>query len=117
MCLELNKNEYLLIYNSNDLQDREAAGYLQALKSVAINQQDVSKDMLTETQLVAAAKLLGVEMSDLLNSDIKTNDEFSADELLKLLKKQPSLLNTPFILSKDRSFFVDSPLNLIKEQF
>ena len=117
MSLALNSNEYLLIYNSKDLQDREAAGYLQTLKSVTIKEQDVSKNMLTETQLVEASRKLDVELLDLLDADKKIDNEFTSEEVLKLLKNQPSLLNTPFILSQERSFFVDSPLNLIKEQF
>ena len=117
MSLALNSSEYLLIYNSRDLQDREALGYLRSLKSVSINEQDISKDMLTETQLVEAAKMLDVAIPELLNSDVDSVHEFSSGELLKFLRKKPSLLKTPFILSKNRSFFVDSPLILIKEQF
>ncbi len=116
MSLALNSNEYLLIYNSSDLQDREAAGYLRTLNTVKVNEQDISKDMLTETQLIKAAKLLNVEIISLLDSDKNISDDYSTDEILKLLRNQPSLLNTPFILSQERSFFVDSPLNLIKEQ-
>jgi len=117
MSLALNSNEYLLIYNSKDLLDREAAGYLRTLKSVKINEQDISKNMLTKTQLVEASRKLDVELMDLLDADKKIDDEFSSEEILKLLKNQPSLLNTPFILSPKRSFFIDSPRYLIKEEF
>lgn len=117
MSLALNSSEYILIYNSLDLQDREALGYLRSLRSVSINEQDISKDMLTTTQLVEAAKMLDVAIPELLNSDVDNGHDFSTDEVLKILRNKPSLLKTPFILSKDRSFFVDSPLNLIKEQF
>tara|TARA_Y100001980_G_C14556914_1_gene353513 strand:+ start:29822 stop:30202 length:381 start_codon:yes stop_codon:yes gene_type:complete len=117
MSLALNSNEYLLIYNSSDIQDREAAGYLRTLRSISINEQDVSKDMLTETQLVEAANMLDVDITKLLRTDKKVEDDFTSEEILKLLRNQPELLNTPFVLSRERSFFVDSPLNLIKEQF
>ena len=117
MCLELNEKEYLFIYNSKDLQDRAAAGYIRALKSVKINEQDICKDMLTETQLVAASKKLGVEVKDLLQYDGTNEHDFTEEETLKLLRNQPSLLNTPFVLSAKNSFFIDTPLDLIKEQF
>lgn len=117
MSLALNSNEYLLIFNSKDLQDREAAGYLRTLRSISINEKDVSKDMLTETQLAEAANLLDVDVSELLTIDGSSNHDFSTNEIVKLLRNEPTLLKTPFILSKERSFFVDSPLNLIKEQF
>ena len=117
MSLALNSNEYLLVYNSSDIQDREAAGYLRTLRSISINEQDISRDMLTETQLVEAANMLDVDITKLLRTDKKIDDDFTSEEILKLLRTQPELLNTPFVLSRERSFFVDSPLNLIKEQF
>ncbi|XOV93673.1 MAG: arsenate reductase family protein [Bacteroidota bacterium] len=99
------------------MRDRAAAGYIRALKSVKINEQDICNDMLTETQLVAATKKLGVEVKDLLQYDKKGDHDFTEEEALKLLRNQPSLLNTPFVLSAKKSFFIDTPLDLIKEQF
>ncbi len=117
MCLALKDNEYLFIYNSQNILDREAAGYIRTLNSLDINEQDINNDMLTETQIVAAAKKLGVDIHQMVQSDTGTDVNFTEEEILKLLKKQPMLLKTPFVISENRSFFIKSPLNLIKEQF
>ncbi len=115
MCLQLNDKEYLFVFDSTKLQDREAAGYVRAL-SHKINERDVSKDMFTETQLVAVKNMLGIDLIELIDSD--TNEKnLNQDEILKVLKNNPNLLRTPFILSRSKCFLIDSPLNLIKEQF
>lgn len=116
MGLELDDKEFLFIYNSKKKQDREAAGYMQTL-NIKLNEQDVSKNMLTETQLVAAIEKLNVSLNDMLDVDKKGDTDYSENDLLKLLVNDPGSLKTPFVLSRKKSFFIESPLNLIKEQF
>lgn len=115
MGLELDDKEFLFIYNSKKMQDRKAAAYMQTL-DIEINKRDVNKDMLTETQLIKAIEKLDVSLSDMLDADKKDTD-YNENDLLKLLVKDPESLKTPFVLSRKKSFFIDSPLSLIKEQF
>lgn len=109
------EQEYILIHNSNKLEDRQAIGYFRSKKDIELNEKDIYYDMLTEKQILEVADKLDIDLSELLVSDLKGRENFSDEELLKLMANNPDNFKTPIVISKEKSYIVDSPLNLIKE--
>ena len=109
------EQEYILIHNSNKLEDRQAIGYFRSKKDIELNEKDIYYDMLTEKQILEIADKLDIDLSELLVSDLKGRENFSDEELLKLMANNPDNFKTPIVISKEKSYIVDSPLNLIKE--
>ncbi|MTI20015.1 hypothetical protein E1176_03175 [Fulvivirga sp. RKSG066] len=119
--MKTKENEILLFYNSNKQTDKEIKGYAESAGSHKLNDRDVSKANLTERQLAEVASDLGVAVNDLLDkhdekymSDIKGGN-YSDDELLKLMKQNPSLIKTPIAYMDGKTFFVDSQYRFVKE--
>lgn len=113
----ITEGEYLFIYNSNKLEDKTAKAYALSIKAVSINERDIHKDHLTEQQIAEVAQLLQVEISELYDAkELASYEKLSDADLIKLLSNDPSKMKTPIILSKEKSFFVESSYELIKEQ-
>lgn len=113
----IRKEEYLFLYNSNQIEDKVALGHALAFKEKKLNQRDIHKDHLTPKQVVDVANLLNLSAKDLLLENIRaTLDQFSEDDLIRLMADDPSKMKTPIILSLDNSFIVSSSYELIKEK-
>lgn len=116
-------NEILLIYNSEKYEDRKAKGYADTLKDHALNERDITKNNLTETQIAEIARDMNVDISELIdkNSDLylhQLKDKgFSESELTKLIVKNPELLKTPIAYKGSKAFFVGSAYQFVNEDF
>jgi arsenate reductase-like glutaredoxin family protein len=105
--MKVSKNEILLIYNSNNLQDRHAYGYAQSLRDYSLKTIDVHKDELSETQIKTIANMLEVEPEDLIDQQSSkfqreyADKDISSKEILTILKKNPVMINTPIVLYED----------------
>lgn len=116
-------NEILLIYNSEKYEDRKAKGYADTLKDHALNERDVTKNNLTETQIAEIAADMNVDISQLVdkNSDLYLHQlkdkSFSEEELMKLIVKNPELLKTPIAYKGSKAFFVDSAYQFVNDDF
>lgn len=109
--------EYLFLYNSNQIEDKKALGYVLALETVAVNERDIHKDHLTPMQIAEIAEALDVSISDLYIDKLdSTFEQFTDDDLVRVLAKDPTKMKTPIILSTKTSFFVSSSYELIKEK-
>ena len=119
--MQIESNEILLIYDSNDLQDREALGYAQTLQHHKLKELDVSKETLTELQLEILSDKFGAKPRDLIDKTSEYYKEHYADkdvdreDILKIIKNNPGLLNTPIAVYKGKAHFLDSPYDFIRK--
>ncbi|MBR07791.1 MAG: hypothetical protein CMP48_08890 [Rickettsiales bacterium] len=115
--MQINKGEYLFIYNSNMIQDKTAKGYILSIDHVKINERDVHKDHLTPKQVVEIAQYLNIPIKELFKkSAVSAYEQYADDDLIQILSFDPSKMKTPIILSSEHSFIVGSSYELIKEE-
>lgn len=113
----MKKKELRFIYNSEKQRDREGYGLITALDKHVINDLDISKNTMTETQLAELAENLKVPIDDLFDPHAeKYTDEIktlSDADKLTMLRADMSLLKTPVIVREDGSAIVlKSPFDL-----
>lgn len=97
------KTEIKFIYNSNDLQEREAFAYATSLDQHVINEVDLTKATFTRRQLADLAKKGGLSIEDLFDKSSEYYKEhlegrnFEEHDELHLLTSHPEVLKTPII--------------------
>jgi len=112
------RKEMKLYYNSTKMEDREVLAYAESLDLV-INERDISKDIFTETQLKEIADAMHtdvmglIDKNDSLYIDEIKHDDFSDEELLKIMRKNPSVIKTPIASVEDHTYHVKSHYELI----
>ncbi|WP_421871928.1 arsenate reductase family protein [Marinoscillum sp.] len=115
--MQISEGEYLFIYNSNMIQDKTAKGYALSIKHVKINEKDIHKDHLTPKQIAEIANHLDISIKELYREKSATAyEQFTDDELIRVLSIDPSKMKTPIIVSPKHSFIVGSSYELIKEE-
>ena len=119
--MEIAQKEILFIYNSNDLQDRQALAYAKSLPDYKIKELDLQKESLTETQVKQIADLLEIEPVLLIdqNSQIYqqsySSAELTSNGALKAMASEPVLIKTPIAIYNDRAVPIRSPYHLVKK--
>jgi len=119
--MKVQKNEIQLIYNPESIKDREALSYAASLQDHEVKEMDVTKETFTETQLADLADKLDVALEELIDtaSDLYKetfkNQKPDRDGVLKTLRSQPALLKTPIVMYQNAAHFLDSSMDLIKE--
>ncbi len=113
----MKKQEIKFIYNSAKKRDREAYGLITALENHVINELDISKNKMTETQLAGLAEKLAVSFDDLFDlseSEFATKMKSASDEdKLLLIHSDMSLLKTPIVvLENGTAAVLKSPFDL-----
>jgi len=115
------KNEITLIYNSSNIQDRQAFAYAKSLKDRKLKAIDIQENKLTETQLKSIANALNKNPGDLIDKHSTkylryfVDSDLSQKEVLKTLKANPSMLNTPILMHKDGATFVKNHHQLVSK--
>jgi len=114
-------NEIRLFYNSKKQRDKEVVGYAKSMKDHELNEQDITKTMLTERQLAEIAKDMNRSVSELIDkndekylSTVK-NGNFSDEELLKLMSQNPELIKSPIAYMNGKAFVVKSQYSFVNE--
>jgi len=113
--------EVLIIYNSSKLKDRKALGYAQSLKNKKIKTIDLQKDHLTETQWKKIAVELDVKLENLIDRQSPSYRKYlrdvnlSGSNILKILKKHPTMIHSPIVLYDKGGEFVDSSYDFIRK--
>ncbi len=119
--MQISKKEILFIYNSNDLQDRQALGYAKSLPNHKVKELDLQKDNFTETQVKQIADLLEVEPVSLMDRSSDTfkksfaNVDLSGSDALKAMASKPELIKTPIAVYNDQAVSIRSPFQLVKQ--
>jgi len=120
--MKIAKNEIALIYNSNNIQDRQALAYALSLKNRKVKTIDIQQNKLTETQLKSIANALDKNPDGLIDKHSTkylryfTDKDLSQKEILKTLKANPSMLNTPILMHQKGAAFIDSHHTLVKKE-
>ena len=119
--MKAEEKEILFIYNSEKQEDRKARGYAETVDGYALNDKDVSKVKITETQIAEIADDMGVTVVQLVdeNSEYYMNElkDKSIDDsaLTTILSKNPEALKTPIAYLGKKAFFVDSAYSFVKQ--
>lgn len=119
--MQISKNEILFIYNSKDLQDRQALVYAKSLPNHRIKEVDLQKDSFTETQVKQIADMLEVEPDSLIDhaselyKENYSNVELTKSDALKAMASQPELIKTPIAVYNDGAEPISSPYTLVKK--
>ena len=118
---DIKKNEIVFIYNADKFRDREARGYLKSVQDYKIREIDISRDQVTETQLMDVADRLEITPAQLMDkqSDVYVNEyrnkDLGKEDILKAIRQKPSLLHTPIALYMDKAYLVKTPYDLVKK--
>lgn len=119
--MEIRDNELLFIYDSDNIKEREALGYVKSLQYHRVKEYDLRNDVFTELQLKEIAERLSVAPIDLMDhqSDVYNNKyagtDLSEEDVLTALRHEPKLIRTPIILLQDQAHFMESPYEFLKE--
>ncbi len=106
------KFELKLYYNSKYPNDRQTLAYAKSINKFIINEFDISKVKLSETQLTQLADRLKIEVTDLMFNENRY--EFSKEDTLKAIRSNMDLLKTPIFSSQYEATFIGSSYDLIK---
>ena len=119
--MTIKDNEIILIYDSEDVQDREALGYAESLKHYEIKALDTRKHRFTELQIVEIADLLGINLSELINEQSETylteyaKVKLDRSGILRALRAHTEMMKTPIALLKGRGQIMGSSYEFIKQ--
>lgn len=117
LTMELSQGEYLLIYKDGIHEDKKVRGYALAMDRIKVNEWDIMSNPLTQSQIKEVADLIGVEVAKLYDpADARNPGDYDEEQLLKIMANDPSQMRTPIILSKEKSFIVDSPYDLVYDK-
>ena len=115
--MKVQEGEFLFLYNSNKLQDKEAKGYAMSIDKLKMNEKDLHQTHLTPKQVAEIAALLNLSIKDLYQEQPSSSQQqYNDEELVELLAHDPTRMITPIIISNNKSFIVESPYDLIREK-
>ena len=113
--------ELKLYYNSSKMEDREVLAYAESFRHLVVNEKDISRDLFTETQIKEIADDMNVDIIDLIDHNsslyidqVKGHD-YSDNQLLKIMRKNPSIIKTPIAKIGKRVYHIKSHYELIPE--
>lgn len=113
------KRMITIFYNSNSSRAKQTLAYARA-EGLPIEEIDVLKTPLTGTQIAELADRLKVEIRDLVNQNhpsYKKHFEphnFSSEDWIKMIKKNPGVMKQPIALRGDLTILVETPTDIIK---
>lgn len=112
------KRQLTLIYNSETRLGKQAYGYVQAADD-RIRTVDISKDNLGDTVWVSVADGLKKPFDQILSKDHPDapdvdHSNFDTDDWLKLLKKNPKMLQHPIAINGEDYMQLETPSHVLK---
>lgn len=116
--LATNKRQFTLIYNSETSLGKQTLGYVESAGD-KIHTVDISKTKLGDTAWVSIAEGLNKPLSELFAKDLPdlpdvNASDFSTNDWLKLLQKNPSLLQKPIAINGDAYMQVETPSKILR---
>ena len=114
--LAISENEIVLFYNPNSPSGSKTLGYAKG-EGFALRDVDIIKNQFTGTQLEELAERLRVTIDGLINkehpdSEKYKTDDFSDNDWIKILRKNPNLIKEPIAIRGHRAIFVKTPSDL-----
>lgn len=115
------RKEFKLLYNSHKMEDKEVLAYAESLEHVILNDHDITRDILTETQIKKLADAMDLKIIDMVdhNSSIYIDKirhhDYADEELLKIMRKEPSAIKTPIACIGRHVYHVKSHFELIPQ--
>lgn len=114
-----NENQLTLIYSSASRMGKQTLGYVQATRDdlLAI---DIAETKIGDTVWVSLADGLNKSLGDLFSTehadspDIADSSSFDTDDWLKLINKNPSLLQHPIAVNGKNFMQVTNPSEVLK---
>lgn len=103
------------------MEDREVLAFAESLSHFVVNERDISRDIFTETQLKELADDMNVGVIDLIDKndslymDKLNKHDYSEEELVKIMRKNPSVIKTPIARIDKHVYHVKSHFELIPE--
>ncbi|UII24768.1 hypothetical protein LVD15_15770 [Fulvivirga maritima] len=119
--MKAENNEILFFFNSEKQQDRKARGYADTVENHQLNEKEINKDHLTETQIAEIADDMGVRMVDLIDKnsgyylDELKDKDISDSELATIMAKNPEVIKTPIAYMGSKAFFVEDAYSLVQQ--
>ena len=116
--MELNEREITLFYNPANKKSRNTLAMAKQLTE-NIKEWDVIQNPPTERQLMEIMQMLDATIDDMIEKDSDLyrekfeNSDFTDDEWLTVLKKNPELIQTPIVFRGKKGMFIDTPSNVL----
>ena len=108
-----------LFYNSKSSRAKQTLAYARA-EGFPVEEVDLLKTPLTGTQIVELADRLNLEVRDLVNQEHPSYKrhvephEFSAEDWIKFIRKNPEVMKQPIALRGKLTILVETPSDIIK---
>ena len=116
--LEKGEDQLTYIYSSESDLGRKVLGYVEAI-DMAIRTVDISRDNLGDAVWVEITDLLGIPFGELLATDhpdtpdMFRNGDFDTNGWLKVLKKNPVLLQDPIAINGNKAVVIKSRADIL----
>lgn len=116
--LAKNERQFTYIYSSTSSIGKQGLGYAESLGD-KVQILDISKTNLGHTIWVELAEKLNKNLEDLLSLEYPEapnieGSEFSTDDWLKVLNKNPSVLQNPIVINGDSYLQVTTPSEILE---
>lgn len=116
--LAKNNRQFTYIYSSTSSIGKQGKGYAESLGD-KVQMLDISKTKLGDTIWVELAEKMGKDLKDLFSlrnpdaSDVAGSD-FSTEDWLKVLHKNPSILQNPILINGDNYLQITTPSKVLE---
>ncbi|WP_299212179.1 ArsC/Spx/MgsR family protein [uncultured Dokdonia sp.] len=111
--------EVILYYNPDSKIGKKVLAYAKA-EGCALREVDVLKTPFTGTQLKELANRLQLTIDGLVNTQHPEfenhfgNPNFSDDDWIKLMRKNPQFIKEPIVIKGDKTILVETPSDITK---
>lgn len=108
-----------LFYLSKSDRAKQTLAYART-HGLVVDEIDLSKTILTGTQIVELADRLGIRVFELVNQEhfkyrrkfkIK---EFSSEDWITMIQNHPEIMRQPIALCGDKTILVETPTDILK---
>ncbi|TPV34898.1 hypothetical protein FJ651_05030 [Paucihalobacter ruber] len=114
--LARNKRQLTYIYSSLSHLGKQVLGYVQGTKK-KIEVIDIAKEKISDTIWVELAEELNLPFKKIFETQQihnKNEDSFSADDWLKMIEKNPALLQKPIAINGDKIILISNRSEILK---
>ncbi len=117
--LARDKRQLTYIYSSKSHLGKQVLSYVQAIDK-KVNFVDISKDKLGDTIWVELAENLELKLGEILTiqdnqkDDFGNTEDFDTDDWLKIINKNPELLQKPIAVNMDSVMLISNRSEILK---